>query len=79
MILQPFTIEVRDPGPRLRICTKFWRSCAIKMAQFEDISMVLANDEEEGGEPEVHPRDPVRDHSCRSMKSKAVGSMLIKV
>jgi hypothetical protein len=42
--------------------------------------MVLANNEEEDREPEVHPRDPVRNHShALSIKSKATGSMLMKV
>jgi hypothetical protein len=35
------------------------------MTQIEEITMVLANDPEEGGEPEVQPRDPVRDHLSR--------------
>jgi len=34
------------------------------MAQIEDTTMVVANNEEEDSKPEVHPRDPVRDHLC---------------
>lgn len=49
------------------------------MAQIEEIAMVVAYDPEEGGDPEDHPRDPVRDHYMLSTKSKAVGSMLINV
>jgi hypothetical protein len=49
------------------------------MAQIEEITMVLANNEDEGDELEVHPRDPVRDHSCRRRNSKAIGLMLMKV
>jgi hypothetical protein len=80
IILQSFTIEVDDPESRLRIPSKFRRSCAIKMAQFEEITMVLANNEEEDGLPEVHPRDPVRNHSrVLLIKSKAIGSILMKV
>jgi hypothetical protein len=33
------------------------------MAQIEGITMVLANNEDEGSETEVHPRDVVRDRS----------------
>jgi hypothetical protein len=49
------------------------------MAQIEEIMMVVAYDPEECGKPGVQPKDPVRDHFMSSMKSKAVGSMLIKI
>jgi hypothetical protein len=34
------------------------------MAQFDEITMVLVNDEEEDSEAEVQPRDLVREYSC---------------
>ena len=71
--LPSLAIEVDDPESRLQIPTKFLRSCAIKMVQIEEITMVLANNEDEGGEPDIHPRDLVRDHSRRRRNRRPLG------
>ena len=63
----------------LSLAYEFQPNSDVEMAKIEEIAMVVAYDPEQGGNPEVHPRDPVRDHHMLSTKSKAVGSMLINV
>jgi hypothetical protein len=70
---QSLTIEVDDPESRLRIPTKFLRSCAIKMAQNVDVHDVFVYNEEENDEPEEQPTDPVRDHSRRRRNRRPSG------